>query len=97
MRSILKITSVMLLLSLMMLAAGQASPTQQQPGDGARRITAEEARVALEKRTAIIVDVRGESTYEAGHVKGALSIPFNELLSRMSELPRGKTIITYCS
>jgi len=41
--------------------------------------------------------VRSEVGYEAGHVKGAWLIPFSDLTSRISELPRDKMIITYCS
>jgi rhodanese-related sulfurtransferase len=69
----------------------------QTPEDGVRRITPAEAREALEKGKAIIVDVRGEDSYNAGHVKGARLIPLNDILARITELPRDKMIITYCS
>ena len=108
MRHLIK-TSAATLLALMALAVGAAGqqangqatvppPVQAQvPGDGARRITPAEARTALDKDEAIIVDVRGESSYEAGHVKGARLIPYSDLLARIDELPRDKMIITYCS
>ncbi len=80
-------------LLLLLLALGASAQT----GDGARRVTPAEVRAAMESGRAVIVDVRGEGSYEAGHVRGALSIPFNEILSRLDELPRDKTIITYCS
>jgi hypothetical protein len=73
------------------------TPATQTPGDGVRRITPAEAREALDKGKAIIIDVRGDASYNAGHVKGALSIPVNDIGSRASELPRDKMIITYCS
>ena len=102
-------TSAATLLALTALAVGAAGqqasvpaavspPTQNQvPGDGARRIRPAEARTALDKGEAIIVDVRGESSYEAGHVKGARLIPYSDLIARLDELPRDKMIITYCS
>jgi 3-mercaptopyruvate sulfurtransferase SseA len=101
-------TSATMLLALMALAVGAAgqqangpatvpSAQNQAPGDGARRITPAEVRVALDKGEAIIVDVRGESSFEAGHVAGARLIPFSDLLARIDELPRDKMIITYCS
>jgi hypothetical protein len=71
-----------------------AMPTSE---DGVRRITPAEASEAVEKGKAIIVDVRGEESYNAGHVKGARLIPVNDILARISELPRDKMIITYCS
>ncbi|HJU55007.1 MAG TPA: rhodanese-like domain-containing protein [Pyrinomonadaceae bacterium] len=68
-----------------------------QSDDGVRRVTPAEARAAVEKGQAVIVDVRGEDSFKAGHVKGALWIPLNDIASRAGELPRGKMIITYCS
>jgi hypothetical protein len=73
------------------------TPAAQTPEDGVRRVTPAEAREAVEKGKAIIVDVRGEESYNAGHVKGAHLIPLNDILARISELPRDKMIITYCS
>jgi predicted sulfurtransferase len=69
----------------------------QAPGDGIQRITPEEVREALKKGKAILIDVRNEASYKAGHIKGAHSIPLSELESRVKELPRKKMIITYCS
>ncbi|SRR6266516_3319339 len=102
-------TSAAMLLALMALATGTAGQQtnvpgtvppavqNQAPGDGAPRITPAEARIALDKGEAIIVDVRGESSYEAGHVKGARLLPYSDLVARIDELPRDKMIITYCS
>lgn len=42
------------------------------------------------------LDVRPVDEFEAGHLPNAQSIPVDELPSRMHELPRDKTIITYC-
>jgi predicted sulfurtransferase len=75
----------------------QTATAMQTPGDGVRRITPAEAREALDKGKAIIIDVRGDASYNAGHVKGARSIPVDAIGSRASELPRDKMIITYCS
>ena len=70
-------------------------PAQATPDDGVPRITVAAAREALEKGTAIIVDVRSESSYRVGHVLGALWMP--DIAQRTKELPRDKMIITYCS
>jgi 3-mercaptopyruvate sulfurtransferase SseA len=70
-------------------------PAQTVPEDGVPRITALEAHDAFEKGTAIIVDVRSESSYRVSHLKGALWMP--DIASRTKELPRDKRIITYCS
>lgn len=46
---------------------------------------------------AIIIDVRGDATYQQGHIKGAQSIALGDLPARAGELPKDKTIILYCS
>ena len=92
MRSFISIAALLVLCALMGVGAGYA-----QEGDGVRRITPEEARHALDTGKAIIVDVRDEGAYKAGHAKGALWIPVNEIESRIKELPRDKMIIAYCS
>lgn len=69
----------------------------QESSDGAPRIKPEDARALLEKDQAVLVDVRGEDSYKAGHVKGARNIPFSDIRVRAKELPQDKMIITYCS
>ena len=67
------------------------------PSDGVKRVTTVELRDALEKGTAIIVDVRGDSVYKQSHIKGSISIPETQIVARLNELPRDKMIVTYCS
>jgi hypothetical protein len=86
------------LLSLLALAlAGVIPAGAQAPQSEAPRISAAEAREALAKGTAVLVDVRGADTYKAEHAKGALSIPLGEVSARAGELPKDKLIITYCT
>ncbi len=73
------------------------APAAALPGDGARRITAAELKALLDKNQAVVIDVRNEGSYSQGHIRGAKLIPATEILSRISELPRDKTIVTYCS
>jgi 3-mercaptopyruvate sulfurtransferase SseA len=76
--------------------APATQPTASQ-GDGVRRVTTTELKEALDKGTAVVVDVRPEEQYKAGHIKGALHIPETEIAARAGELPRDKMIVTYCS
>lgn len=78
-------------------ASQTPATAQPAPGDGVRRITTVEARSALDKGEAVIVDVRSDSAYKEGHIKGAKLMPSNDFLNRIGELPRDKMIITYCS
>lgn len=48
------------------------------------------------RRNVILLDVRPLDEYNAGHITKAQSIPILELPKRLNELPKNKTIITYC-
>lgn len=45
---------------------------------------------------AVMIDVRPHNEYEADHLPLALSMPIAELKTRLSELPKDKTIVAYC-
>jgi rhodanese-related sulfurtransferase/predicted transcriptional regulator len=44
----------------------------------------------------VLVDVRPEEEYEAGHIEGARSIPLAELEQRLAELPPDAEVVAYC-
>lgn len=44
----------------------------------------------------IMIDVRPEDEYRAGHLPYARSIPLNELRHRLKELPKGRPVVAYC-
>jgi 3-mercaptopyruvate sulfurtransferase SseA/predicted small secreted protein len=67
------------------------------PGDGVRRITTVDLKNMLDKGQAVVVDVRADASWEAGHIRGARHIPTDKILSEAEGLPRDKTIVTYCS
>ncbi len=78
-------------------SAPTSPPAAATPADGVRRITVADLQSALEKGEAVIVDVRSESSYAAGHIKGARVIPEDQIARRADELPRDKLIVTYCA
>lgn len=43
-----------------------------------------------------VLDVRPAQEYRAGHIKGAVSIPLDELEHRLDELPPGVEVVAYC-
>jgi rhodanese-related sulfurtransferase len=45
---------------------------------------------------ALLLDVRPRKEFEAGHLRGAVNIPIEELSARVDELPRDRRVITYC-
>jgi phage shock protein E len=44
----------------------------------------------------LILDVRSQAEYDAGHVPGAVLIPHDQLASRLSELDRDRWVLVYC-
>jgi rhodanese-related sulfurtransferase len=44
----------------------------------------------------VLVDVRPEEEYAAGHIEGAHSIPIDELERRLAELPADTEVVAYC-
>ena len=44
----------------------------------------------------IVLDVRPDPEYAAGHLPGALHIPLADLAERIGELPRDHEIVAYC-
>ncbi len=50
----------------------------------------------LDDGDVIVVDVRPDAEYLAGHIDGARSIPHDQLADRLNELPRGVEVVAYC-
>lgn len=44
----------------------------------------------------VLLDVRNADMFAAQHIKGAISIPLVELVSKLATLPKDKTLVTYC-
>ena len=62
-------------------------------------ITAEEAKVLMESETGyIILDVREQDEYDAGHFPGAILIPYTRIEEEASEklTDKDQLILVYC-
>ncbi|GGP11185.1 metalloregulator ArsR/SmtB family transcription factor [Nonomuraea glycinis] len=59
-------------------------------------VTAAELAARLREPDTVVVDVRSAAAYAEGHVPGAVSVPLQELLDRLGELPGDAEIIAYC-
>jgi rhodanese-related sulfurtransferase len=44
----------------------------------------------------VVLDVRPEEEYRAGHIPGALSVPVDALEAALQALPKDKEIVAYC-
>ncbi len=84
-------------------APTQKGPVQITTGapqpslESARRISRDEAIKLVKAGKALYVDVRSKDSYDMGHIKGAINIPFSQLSARINELPKGKMIVAYCA
>ena len=79
--------------------AGAKSPTgtTEVHADGVRRVGPEELQAMLEDGRAVVYDTRPKMAYDAEHIRGALSMPHEEVAKRVGELPKGKTLVFYCT
>ncbi|MHB8595838.1 MAG: ArsR/SmtB family transcription factor [Ktedonobacteraceae bacterium] len=59
-------------------------------------VSVHELRERLQEQRVILLDVRPDEEYRAGHLPQARSIPVSELETRLSEVPREQEIVAYC-
>ena len=89
---------VFLLLAVMMLTAcGQ----DKENGQGAVyvNITAEKAKEIMDTEEGyIILDVREQDEYDAGHIPGAILIPYTQIEEKVDEMlpDKDQLILVYC-
>jgi rhodanese-related sulfurtransferase/predicted transcriptional regulator len=50
----------------------------------------------LDEGDVVVIDVRPEQEFRAGHIPAARSIPIAELETRLDEVPRDREIVAYC-
>jgi rhodanese-related sulfurtransferase len=65
-------------------------------GEDVDTIGRDELLDRLGRGDVVLVDVRPEAEYEAGHIEGARSIPLQELERRLAELPADAEVVAYC-
>jgi hypothetical protein len=59
-------------------------------------ITAQDAKNLLDTdKTVVFIDVRDQTTYDSGHIPGAILIPVLEIKDRLSEIPIDKQVVVY--
>ena len=81
---------------LLLLAAGLGGCASASTPD---RVMPEALLASITAGTApVIVDVRTRREYDAGHVPGAIHVPFYTLLVRQDDIPgpRDRPVVVYC-
>jgi rhodanese-related sulfurtransferase/DNA-binding HxlR family transcriptional regulator len=66
------------------------------PRDEIELLSAHELDERVEQGNVVVLDVRPESEYDAGHIPGALSAPLEELESVAEGLPKRREVVAYC-
>jgi glyoxylase-like metal-dependent hydrolase (beta-lactamase superfamily II)/rhodanese-related sulfurtransferase len=70
---------------------------EERPVQRIEAIDLDELARRLDDGTApAVLDVRGEAEWERGHIPDSIHIPVAELLERLDELPRDRSIATIC-
>ena len=64
--------------------------------DGVEAISRDELAARLRQRSVVVLDVRPEAEFAAGHIVGARSVPPGELRQRLRDLPKSRQIVAYC-
>jgi rhodanese-related sulfurtransferase len=59
-------------------------------------ITRDQLRRRLRDKDVVVLDVRPEPEYDAGHIRGAISVPVGDLTARLREIPDGAEVVAYC-
>jgi rhodanese-related sulfurtransferase/DNA-binding MarR family transcriptional regulator len=64
--------------------------------EGVEHVSATELQERLARGDVVVLDVRPEPEYKAGHIPGAQSVPVDALASLAPKLPRRRQIVAYC-
>ena len=63
---------------------------------GLETITRDQLQARLRTGDVVVIDVRPEAEYAAGHILGARSVPISELTRRLREVPTSQQVVAYC-
>jgi len=67
-----------------------------QNGEGLEEISPDELEARMNQGDVVVLDVRPEREYSAGHLPGARSLPLVELVRRLDEIPSDRELVAYC-
>jgi hypothetical protein len=72
-------------------------PTTTAPYPNVVRISVKETKALMDTGEALLLDVRAKASYDQAHAVGALSFPEDTFDARVSELPKDKLLVLYCT
>ena len=59
-------------------------------------VTLDELQTRMKSKKVVLLDVRPEYEYNAGHIPNAINIPIEQLPKRIKELDKAKEYVAYC-
>jgi hypothetical protein len=77
--------------------SGSAHPPQDPAKAQVGRISAEDLRARVNRGEVTVIDVRDANSFASSHIPGAIHIPFSSIEASLSEIPKNKPIVTYCT
>lgn len=66
---------------------------EQEPVE---QVTREELLQRLGREEVLLLDVRPQAEYDAAHIPGAVSLPFEAIADRLAEIPVDVEVVAYC-
>jgi rhodanese-related sulfurtransferase len=64
--------------------------------EGIEELDAAELAERLDRGRVVVLDVRPRAEFDAGHIDGARSVPHDQLIRHVDDLPRSREIVAYC-
>lgn len=95
----MRITRSLLLLALLAISTTVSVATAADAVDRTHISATELEQLINQGRAPTIIDVRSSYEYRAGHIPGAIHIPFWSALFRVDEInaPKDEPIVVYCA
>jgi len=82
--------------SLQIAEIDQALSAYRSQRHDFERVSMDELQGRISRGEIVLLDVRPEAEFQAGHLPGAVSIPLDEIEQRLNDLPLDKLIVAYC-
>jgi rhodanese-related sulfurtransferase len=69
---------------------------QREENKSRNAVSLEELDGMIASRNVLLLDVRPSIEYEFGHITGAVSVPLNELMTKLKDFSKNSEIVAYC-
>ena len=97
---LIRFAALALIIAALPLSAADAPPGGKPPAVATvRNVGVEEFDRLRAEKHAVVLDVRTEKEFKAGHIPGAINLDFNsgEFAKKFGQLDKGKTYLVHCA